>query len=121
MAGHAGRTYGFGRVSTVTRPSPYSPVQFRGGSPFGAAAGESLPAQSRVAARRARRRKLRRAATVIVIFAAALGAGSLYWTMVRVPAPLPPPIATRLDAPVPPPVAKAAPTLPLSRAPAAKK
>lgn len=30
MAGPAGRTYGFGRVSPDTRPSPYSLVELRG-------------------------------------------------------------------------------------------
>jgi len=30
MSKHGGSTQGFGRVSTHTRPSPYSPLQFRG-------------------------------------------------------------------------------------------
>ena len=75
MEREAGHTQGFGRVSPVTRPSPYSPVQFRGGLPSGAGA----PLDAVVPTRK---RSLGRTALFAVLLAA-VAAGLLYFTVGR--------------------------------------
>lgn len=71
---------GFGRISPVTRPSPYSPVQFRGRGPL--APEPPLPPTPR------RRGFLRRAAAGIILAAVAAG-GVAYFALYRTPGQLP--------------------------------
>jgi hypothetical protein len=87
MAQDAGKSHGFGRVSPVTHPSPYSPVQFRGRGPVGAG---SPPPDSASAASSApgRRGFLRRAVAGIALVAIA-AAGAAYFTLYRAPAQRP--------------------------------
>lgn len=82
---------GFGRVSPVTRPSPYSPVQFRGRGPL--APEPSLPPTLSDAPRR--RGFLRRAAAGIVLVAIVAG-GVAYFALSRTPGQ--PPARTVVDA-----------------------
>jgi hypothetical protein len=86
MERDAGNTQGFGRVSPVTRPSPYSPVQFRGG-------GSSAPARA-VASKPSRARIVGRAAAVGAAIAAITGA--LAWFVI---APAPVPVEQKASAP----------------------
>ena len=76
---------GFGRISPVTRPSPYSPVQFRGRGPLAPdpAVPPTLPDTPR------RRGFLRRAAAGIVLIAVAAG-GVAYFALFRTPGQPPP-------------------------------
>jgi hypothetical protein len=94
MARDAGKSHGFGRVSPVTHPSPYSPVQFRGRGP----AGSGLPpsdSASTIAKAGGRRGLLRRAIAGIALVAVA-AAGAAYFTLYRAPAQ--PPARTVVDA-----------------------
>jgi hypothetical protein len=100
MAREAGSSQGFGRVSPVTHPSPYSPVQFRGRQP--AAAGTAEAAAPRVAsAARSRRRTFGRRTAVVVAVVAALVAGIGYVGLFR--STVAPPRAVVAPAAVPPP------------------
>ena len=87
MAQDVGKSHGFGRVSPVTRPSPYSPVQFRGGGPTSS---EQSPATL------PRRRGFFRRAVAGVALAAVAAAGIAYFTLYRGPAQ--PPARTVVDA-----------------------
>ncbi len=87
MGREAGNTQGFGRVSPVTRPSPYSPVQFRGGG--AGAPAPQLPA--------APRRVVGRAAVIGAALAAV--AGVVAWFAI---APAPVPATHKISAPVAP-------------------
>jgi hypothetical protein len=79
MAREAGSSQGFGRVSPVTRPSPYSPMQLRGRLP---ASAETVG--PRVAsAVRSRRRTFGRRTAVVVAVLAALVAGIGYVGLYR--------------------------------------
>ena len=72
MAREAGSSQGFGRVSPVPRPSPYSPVEFRA-RPAASGTSEATPATpQRVASAVQRRRRtvVRRTAVVIAVLAA---------------------------------------------------
>ena len=91
MAKHGGGTQGFGRVSAHTRPSPYSPLQFRGSLPTTQREKPAVP-QVRGAGRR--RRRIALAAAVIAVVAAGAGIVALFR-----PAPLPAPSATSAPAP----------------------
>ncbi len=66
MAREAGGSQGFGRVSPVTRPSPYSPMHFRASATAG-------PVEAPVSKHR-RRAFGRRTAVIVVILAAAVAA-----------------------------------------------
>ena len=94
MGREAGHTQGFGRVSPVTRPSPYSPVQFRGRMP----ASEDLAPAPAGAALPRRRRGVGRA-LVIAALIAAVAAGLVYFTA-GVP-PTPPAGTLSLPGPAP--------------------
>ena len=85
-----GSSQGFGRVSTHTRPSPYSPMQVRG----------RLPASQREAPPAAppRRQRVARRAVFAVALVAALLAGVSYLALFRGPG-LPAPRAAEAPAP----------------------
>lgn len=72
--GHgSGNTQGFGRVSTHTRPSPYSPLHFRGG--LSASQRETQPVGS---SRRSRARRVVFAAAVLAALVAGVGYVALF-------------------------------------------
>ena len=85
MGREAGHTQGFGRVSPVNRPSPYSPMHFR--ASLNAAADSASAANPRETPRalRQRRRVVRRAVLVVAILLA-IGAGLGYVSLIRSPA-----------------------------------
>ena len=81
MAREAGSSQGFGRVSPVPRPSPYSPVQFRGRH---IASGTPETTPPRVpSAVQSRRRTFGRRTAVVVAVLAALVAGIGYVGLFR--------------------------------------
>jgi hypothetical protein len=79
MAQDAGKSHGFGRVGPVTRPSPYSPVQFRGRGPVGSGP-LATDAGSVVPRSLARRSAMRRAVAGLAL-AAVAAAGAVYFTL----------------------------------------
>ena len=91
MAKHGGGTQGFGRVSAHTRPSPYSPLQFRGSLPTAQREKPAVP-QARGAGRR--RRRIALAVAVIAVVGAGAGIVALFRAT-----PLPVPAATSVPAP----------------------
>ena len=91
MAQDVGKSHGFGRVSPVTRPSPYSPVQFRGRGPHA----PDAPPEPALRGAKRRRGFLRRAAAGIVLVAVAAG-GVAYFALNRTPGQ--PPARTVVDA-----------------------
>jgi hypothetical protein len=82
MARETGRSQGFGRVSPETRPSPYSPLHFRGSLP--GTAGTPTPHQ--VPPVKDRRRAYGRRAAVAIAVLAAVVAGISYVAVSRSPA-----------------------------------
>ena len=90
MEREAGNTQGFGRISPVTRPSPYSPVQFRGGG------APATPDRS-VRLAPTRGRIVGRAAAIGAAIAAVTGA--LAWFVVS---PTPAPATRNVVAPAAP-------------------
>ena len=85
MAREAGSSQGFGRVSPDTRPSPYSPLHFRG-SVSATAADEKASASRKTSGKQARRRGLGRRTVVVVVVLAAMVAGIGYVAVSRSPA-----------------------------------
>lgn len=85
MAREAGGSQGFGRVSPETRPSPYSPLHFRGSLP--AAAGSAgATARREAPAAHGRRSAFGRRTAVVVAVLAAVMAGIGYVAVFRSPA-----------------------------------
>jgi hypothetical protein len=83
MAREAGRSQGFGRVSPETRPSPYSPLHFRGSFPASShPAGATRP----MSPGPRRRSALGRRAALLAIVLAAIVAGIGYVALFRLPA-----------------------------------
>ena len=94
MAQDVGKSHGFVRVSPVTHPSPYSPVQFRGRGPAGS--GPPSPESASILSNAPGRRGfLRRAVAGIALVAIAV-AGLAYFTLYR--APVTPPARTLVEA-----------------------
>ena len=91
MPQETGTTYGFGRVSPRTRPSPYTPVHLATGSPAHGMAAEA----TRPAARVRRRRWLGVVALALVVAASALTAAGFLRASARATAE-----AARAPAPV---------------------
>lgn len=91
MAKHGGGTQGFGRVSAHTRPSPYSPLQFRGSLPTSDREKAVVPLARGTGTRR---RRMAVAAAVIAMVVSGVGLVVLFR-----PAPLPVPRATSAPAP----------------------
>jgi hypothetical protein len=91
MAKNRGGTQGFGRVSEHTRPSPYSPLQFRGNFP---GAHTEAPAVRQRPGPASRGRRVVVAAAVIVMVVAGVGFVALFR-----PTPLPVPRASTAPAP----------------------
>ena len=83
MAREAGSSQGFGRVSPDTRPSPYSPLHFRGSVPT---AGGAAAASSTAPLHQTRRRGLGRRTVVVVALLVAAVAGIGYVAVSRSPA-----------------------------------
>lgn len=83
MAREAGSSQGFGRVSPETRPSPYSPLHFRGSVPPAGGAASASPSAS---ISHPRRRGLGRRTVVVVVVVAAAVAGIGYVAVSRSPA-----------------------------------
>jgi hypothetical protein len=91
MAKDGGGTQGFGRVSTHTRPSPYSPLQFRGSLPTIQREAPAVP-ERRGSVTRGRRMAF--AAVAVVMIVAGVGFAVLFR-----PTPLPVPRASAVPAP----------------------
>jgi len=84
MAREAGHTQGFGRVSPVNRPSPYSPLHFP--ASFTAAGGGGNATNTRDTHGAGPRRRVGRRVVLIVAVLAAVGAGLGYVSLFRSPA-----------------------------------
>ena len=91
MAKGGGSTQGFGRVSAHTRPSPYSPLQFRGSLPTAQREAPPVPHRGNPVTRG---RRMAFAAAVVAMVVAGVG----YVALFR-PAPLPAPRASVIPAP----------------------
>jgi hypothetical protein len=77
MAREAGRSQGFGRVSPETRPSPYSPLHFRGSFPAARNSGGGTEPRQMSPLQRLRRTVGRRMAVLVVLAAVVAGIGYL--------------------------------------------
>ena len=113
MAKDRGGTQGFGRVSTHTRPSPYSPLQFRGPPTAQRDAPVVIP-HRRTTVKRGRRVAF--AAVLIAVVVAGVGLIALFR-----PAPVPAPRASAVPAPIVAPGVGGDPAQRLAPTPLAKR